>query len=231
MAPLTCNTFEEQLEHVLKSLHEGTYSYTPEGVYLSAMLIRIQSHDLSRQMAAEYVYPPSGATLVTALAFEKQEGWRQGTSRLRQLAEAGVDTNVPDAMGRVGSLQGLVHQAILFNTRTLDWAVQHGANATVTDLTPKGPRSWLSLNFGEALTGGGTKHTPEFWQVVQTKVNTALRKIAKHHPDELGPTLERLAAAPVQPVHAAWFASIKARYLGNALDKAATRKAAPRPRL
>ena len=70
MAKPPCRTFEHQLELLLQALHDGTYS--PIEHHMQATILRLQSHEGSRILAANHVHPESGATLVTALTFEKQ---------------------------------------------------------------------------------------------------------------------------------------------------------------
>lgn len=214
-----------QIRDAVTSLGQGAAG--PSALALKGMLLRMESHADTREYAAAYCDPSTGFNLATALTFRKfsSDGWNRGGSKLRSLAEAGVDVNRPDAQGRVASLEGFSILAPLMDSNDLDWAVRHGMDPLCVEQTSMGLRSLLSLAFGDE---DGKGRTPEFWRMVQVKVNTGLRKLQKHDPERARESFQRLLEAPLHPAHQAWAALQKQRLLG-ALPPSAP--ASPRPRL
>lgn len=206
---------QAQIRDAVTSLGQGAAG--PSALALKGMLLRMESHADTREYAAAYCDPSTGFNLATALTFRKfsSDGWNRGGSKLRSLAEAGVDVNRPDAQGRMASLQGFSILAPLMDSNDLDWAVRHGMDPLCVEQTSMGLRSLLSLAFGDE---DGKGRTPEFWRMVQVKVNTALRNLERENPAAAQVALGRLVQAPVHPSHRQWMAKHKLRLLENALS-------------
>lgn len=200
----------------------------PTALAFQGMLLRMESHELTREYAAAYCDPSTGFNLATALTFQPFGGnsWRAGASKLRGLAEVGVDVNRPDAQGRIASLQGFSTMAPLIDGNDIDWAVRHGMDPLCIEHTSEGSRSLLSLHFGES---GAGERTPEFWRQVQVKVNTALRKAEKETPGSARDILGRLAQTPIHPAHHEWLANQKLKLLEHGLSR--DEAVRPKPRL
>lgn len=205
----------------------GAGSAGPTALVFQGMLLRMKSHELTRDYATTYCDPDTGFNLATALTFQpfSDNSWRAGGSKLRGLAEAGVDVNHPDAQGRVASLQGFFSFAPLIDGNDLDWAVRHGMDPLCVEHTSMGLRSLLTLAFGDE---DGTGRMPEFWRMVQVKVNTALRNLERENPAAAVVAFGRLAQAPVHPAHRQWMAKHKLRLLDNALSVPVSSQAKPR---
>lgn len=188
----------------------------PSGLVFQGMLQRMESHGLTREYAAAYCDPFTGFNLATSLTIRQYGGnsWRAGASKLRGLAEVGVDVNRPDAKGRIASLQGFSNMESLIDVNDIDWAVRHGMDPLCIEQTSEGSRSLLSLNFGEV---GAGKRTPEFWWHIQTKIDTALRKAEKQTPGAAREAIGRLVQTPIHPAHREWLANHKLKILDQGM--------------
>jgi hypothetical protein len=216
---------QQQIRDAVASFGLGAAG--PTALAFKGMLLRMESHELTREYAAAYCDPSTGFNLATALTFRAfgSDSWRPGGSKLRSLAEAGVDVNRPDAHGRVASLQGFSIMAPLIDGNDIDWAVRHGMDPLCVEYTSEGSRSLLSLHFGES---GAGDRTPEFWRQVQVKVNTALRKAEKQTPGAARDILGRLAQTPIYPAHHEWLANHKLKLLEQGLSRGEGVRSKPR---